>query len=113
MKQAKTKKSTRKMNCFLDDEAEVSVDAELMSSDEDIYGEEWDEEMMQFVNDATQLTQNVAADETAPDVHAMYLKSIQSPLSKQNKPSDVANFKGKYKLAYGKGCDIDVFSQVY
>ena len=42
---------------FVCDEADVSKDGGAVSSDEDVNDDVLDEEMMDFVNDATQITQ--------------------------------------------------------
>nr|XP_039253780.1 Fanconi anemia group M protein-like isoform X1 [Styela clava] len=97
-----------RMKNFVEDEAEVSDDGVNVSSDEDEELPEDLEEMRNFMNDATVLTQHVAADESTIDEHAMYLQSKPDFFGE---PSKFEGHNGKFKLAYGVGQRLDVFSQ--
>jgi len=98
------KRVHRRLNVeFVEDEASLSGSA---SEDEDLSDDCADEEMLRFVNNATQLTQMPTKHGNLVNETAMYLKSIR------NEQKDVVpGNANKYKLAFGVGHDIDVFSQ--
>ncbi|CAK8692249.1 unnamed protein product [Clavelina lepadiformis] len=105
LKSSKTNKQVKSRRPFIFDEAEVSTDGAVISSDEECDDDVTDEEMLAFVNDATQLTQHVNDHDSVPNEEAMYLQSIKSPFNKQSAT-------GRYRLAYDVGRNVDVFSQV-
>lgn len=83
----------KKCSRFIDDEADLSVDGESVSSDESDHSD-LDRYDASMINDMTQFSQE------PEDMHAVYLKSVRSPISIPN----------RFKLQY-KHRDIDVFSQ--
>ncbi|XP_078491506.1 uncharacterized protein LOC100175837 isoform X2 [Ciona intestinalis] len=83
---------------FIDNEAEVSGDCDITEDDLSLT----DEEMLAFVNDATQLTQHIdPITEKAPNEKAMYLKSLHS--------SEWVKCKQSVEPRYRQ--NMDVFSQ--
>nr|XP_018669630.1 Fanconi anemia group M protein homolog isoform X2 [Ciona intestinalis] len=83
---------------FIDNEAEVSGDCDITEDDLSLT----DEEMLAFVNDATQLTQHIdPTTEKSPDEKAMYLKSLHS--------SEWLKCKQNVEPRYRR--NIEVFSQ--
>ena len=103
------KKVNRKLvtEDIVDDEAEVSGE---QSSDEEEEDEDIDEDLIRFVNDSSEIS--TTGDDVATKLllticdadqeRAMYLKSVQDPTRSH----------GRYKLAYGVGENLNVFSQV-
>ncbi|XP_047719755.1 Fanconi anemia group M protein isoform X4 [Prionailurus viverrinus] len=95
-KQSHLKLAARK---FLDDEAELSQgEAEYVSSDENDQSEnEQDSSLLDFLNDATQLSQDINDSE----MRAIYMKSLRSPL-----------MNNRYKMVRKKHNNINIFSQI-
>ncbi|XP_046931618.1 Fanconi anemia group M protein [Lynx rufus] len=95
-KQSHLKLAARK---FLDDEAELSQgEAEYVSSDENDQSEnEQDSSLLDFLNDATQLSQDINDSE----MRAIYMKSLRSPL-----------MNNQYKMVRKKHNNINIFSQI-
>uniref|UniRef100_A0ABM0M9M2 Fanconi anemia group M protein-like n=1 Tax=Saccoglossus kowalevskii TaxID=10224 RepID=A0ABM0M9M2_SACKO len=88
---------------FLDEEAEVSDDISQYSSDENI-NEGYDTSMEEFINDATQASQQQT------DLQHMYLQSLHQ---KRMESPAVHAYKNKYKMIYNDHSDHDdIFSQV-
>ncbi|XP_071355094.1 Fanconi anemia group M protein isoform X2 [Trachinotus anak] len=88
---------SRKGRQFLDEEAELSEDAEGadVSSDEED-GDEHNQSLDGFVVDNTHLSQGLNDSE----MHGVYLKSVRSPA-----------VQGKFKMSY-RNNHVDIFSQV-
>ncbi|XP_029807561.1 Fanconi anemia group M protein isoform X2 [Suricata suricatta] len=84
---------------FLDDEAELSQrEAEYVSSDENDQSEnEQDSSLLDFLNDETQLSQDINDSE----MRAIYMKSLRSPL-----------ISNRYKMVRRKHNNINIFSQI-
>ncbi|XP_044517991.1 Fanconi anemia group M protein [Gracilinanus agilis] len=83
---------------FLDEEAEISEDAEGISSDESEKSEnEQDSLLVDFLNDGTQLSQVLNDSE----MKSVYLQSVRSPL--------VGNM---YKMVHKKYDSMNIFSQI-
>uniref|UniRef100_A0A4X2KQY8 ATP-dependent RNA helicase FANCM n=1 Tax=Vombatus ursinus TaxID=29139 RepID=A0A4X2KQY8_VOMUR len=83
---------------FLDEEAEISQDAESISSDESEKSEnEQDSLLVGFLNDGTQLSQVLNDSE----MKSVYLQSVRSPL--------VGNM---YKMVHKKYDSMNIFSQI-
>ncbi|XP_036625445.1 Fanconi anemia group M protein [Trichosurus vulpecula] len=83
---------------FLDEEAEISQDAEGISSDESEKSEnEQDSLLLDFLNDGTQLSQVLNDSE----MKGVYLQSVRSPL--------VGNM---YKMVHKKYDSMNIFSQI-
>ncbi|XP_051833657.1 Fanconi anemia group M protein [Antechinus flavipes] len=83
---------------FLDEEAEISEDAETISSDESEKSEnEQDSSLLGFLNDGTQLSQVLNDSE----MKSVYLQSVRSPL--------VGNM---YKMVHKKYDSMNIFSQI-
>ncbi|XP_072485366.1 Fanconi anemia group M protein isoform X2 [Notamacropus eugenii] len=83
---------------FLDEEAEISEDAESISSDESEKSEnEQDSLLLDFLNDGTQLSQVLNDSE----MKSVYLQSVRSPL--------VGNM---FKMVHKKYDSMNIFSQI-
>ncbi|XP_077617403.1 Fanconi anemia group M protein [Crocuta crocuta] len=95
-KQSHLKLAARK---FLDDEADLSQrEAEFVSSDENDQSEnEQDSSLLDFLNDETQLSQDINDSE----MRAVYMKSLRSPL-----------INNRYKMVRKKHNNINIFSQI-
>jgi len=93
------KKKQRASNPFIEEEAEMSVDDEddYEASSDEHEGSGDDHYENSFIQDS-QCSQSQSMNTT--DIHALYLKSVRSPVSHM----------GRFKLQY-EHKDIDVFSQ--
>ncbi|KAL5008399.1 hypothetical protein ScPMuIL_013980 [Solemya velum] len=90
---SKTKKKKKRSCDFIEDEADLTDNGDTISSDESDHSD-LDRYDASMINDMTQFSQEPA------DMHAVYLKSVRSPISIPN----------RFKLQY-RHRDIDVFSQ--
>ncbi|KAJ8290505.1 hypothetical protein GJAV_G00013740 [Gymnothorax javanicus] len=93
----RAKTVNRRAREFLDEEAELSVEGEPVSSDEEEEDEEHDHSLAGFVVDHTQLSQELNDSE----MQGVYLKSVRSPA-----------LSTKYRMVYRHRHNMDVFSQV-
>ncbi|ELT99493.1 hypothetical protein CAPTEDRAFT_222339 [Capitella teleta] len=95
-KKPKQHKKKKKACDFLEMEADLSGDERSADESE---GSDYDQMDASFINDATQSASCLLHDSS--EMHAVYMKSIQSPHVAQ----------GKLKLAQHRNLDMDVYSQ--
>ncbi|XP_071478011.1 uncharacterized protein [Diadema antillarum] len=93
----KNSRPCKRVAGFLDDEAEVSDDADC-SSDED-EGNHLDDSLDGFIDNASQLSQQTCSQ----DMHAVYMKSVRSPMG--------VGCRSRFKMVHYDD-DQDIFSQV-
>ncbi|KAJ8308934.1 hypothetical protein KUTeg_013808 [Tegillarca granosa] len=92
----KPKKSKSPADMFIVDEADVSDEEDVDISDDEADDSDLDNMEDSFIHEGSQLTQDCSE-----DMHAIYLKSVQSP---------AVSSGNRFKLKYDHG-NIDVFSQ--
>ncbi|XP_072171762.1 Fanconi anemia group M protein homolog isoform X2 [Diadema setosum] len=93
----KNSRPCKRVAGFLDDEAEVSDDADC-SSDED-EGNHLDDSLDGFIDNASQLSQQTCSQ----DMHAVYMKSVRSPMG--------VSCRSRFKMVHYDD-DQDIFSQI-